>query len=129
MLKSYINVYVDIECTYALCLPCRFYDEHIFTLKGLPTYQNSMELKYIFLDNELLNGRLIFQGLLGQTFITFDRASRAWNMFVNGNESKVIGQFSSSSKFPLGLNTWNFSAIGTSNFGAKQIKFTKVSEQ
>ena len=124
--------YVDIECDFALCMPCQFSKEHIFTMKGLPNNQNSqnfIEQKYIFLDKQLLKGNLIFQGLLGKTYLKFDRSSNTWKLIRNGNEENIIGMFKSSTKFPLGLNTWNLKLNENNTYGEKQLKLTKVSEQ
>ena len=128
-------LYADLECDLALCMPCQFEKEHIFTFKGLtnnqnnPNSQNFIEQKYIFLDKQLLKGNLIFQGLLGKTCLKFDRTSQTWKLIRNGNVENIIGMLSSSTKFPLGLNTWNLNLHNNNTFEKKQLKLTKVNDQ
>ncbi len=87
--------YHDIKCQEKICFSCQFQREVTFKLKGLCSEQELIDTDYIFLIDQITNGNLIFQGILGKTFIEFNKTTRTWNLqsqilnvslgFMNGN--------------------------------------------
>ncbi len=120
--------YHDIKCEEKKCFSCQFQREVLFELKGLCSEQELIDTDYIFLTDQILNGHLIFQGILGKTLIEFNKTSRLWNMRSQSRDENLgfmngFGYLDT----PVGKKNWylyvNCRAEITNNI---KLKLTKV---
>ena len=99
-------IYYDYKCTDLYCFPCQFSEESVFRLKGLCIEQENIDTDYVLVLDSLSNGKYKFQGLLGRSYIEWNKT---WQL-MSYLELPVVGYnlgFSNSSKnFPLGVETW-----------------------
>ena len=96
------------DCHSILCPPCQFFREPIFKMRGLCPGQNLVDTDYHFLVNE--NNEVLFQGLLGRTYISLNKSNFSWNLRSVKKFEGFEAHFGSTNNiklFPLGLYKWN----------------------
>jgi len=120
--------YHDIKCEEMMCFSCQFQQEVTFKLKGLCFEHELIDTDYIFLTDEILIGNLIFKGILGKTFIEFNKSTRTWNL-QSQKQNKRLGFLNGHNNFetPVGKKNWSLYVQCDSDAQSNiNLKLTKV---
>jgi hypothetical protein len=107
-LVSKNDTYADINCSVnKYCFPCIAEGERVFNLRGVCKEQTMLDTDYIFLFDELKRGEITFRGVLGKSFITFNRLNQTWDLRMVQSKTETLVGVTKSDGFPLGLFTWS----------------------
>ena len=121
--------YESVICTIPTCFPCHVKKKTVFKLKGLCQEQEKIDTDYIFLRDAVSEGKMIFLGLLGKTFIILNEGTKNWELTSQNATEGILGTFDDSKSFPLGMHSWSLNVQCEDPVKtpvAMQLKLTKV---
>ena len=122
--------YLDVRCdSFESCFPCQITGQKIFRMRGLINELSEIDTDFILPLDRLKQGHIVFKGLLGKSFIQYNRPNQTWEFIMRqNNQDVVIATLDGAEHFPLGLNSWSF--IGKQNklnpSDHLDLKFTKA---
>ena len=122
--------YYDIKCDEKRCFSCQFQREVLYKLRGLCLEQELIDTNYIFLMNQIPFGNLIFQGILGKTFIVFNKTTHTWHL-QSQKSNEIQGIMDSMNYFetPVGTKNWTLHAHCDYDYVTSiRLKLTKASK-